>query len=377
MSTTTLQLDHFVDPFEARVVYQKDDSGAIVDARFDLTGLPRLDPMLVGKPVDTVPDVVKRLCGICPVTHHLAGVRALDALYGADVPETARLVRDLLNCGSILDAVAPKLFATHRDLAVSLKKAGKLAMSAAGCAGHFPDVAVLGGVRAPADTQLCAETRATLPALIDAIGTLPEDPDWEDTFTGISLALMSGENLAALGNTVVTSEGQRFTAAEFAAAVVETNPGQPAPRPELAGRRYRVGPVAQAHVLGQGLGPHSALKAMLLRVVHEIEQIVVHPATCAGDIRAEGRLRAGVGVGLAEGPRGLLVHRYVADEQGRVTECQILTPTAQNEWWLAQMLQESLIAERPLEQSIRTADPCLPITQAPEGAMGITVAEQD
>lgn len=65
--STTLRLDQFVDPFEAKVVYT--DSGAY----FDLSGLPRLDPMLVGRNVAEVPDIVKRLCGLCPVAHHLAG----------------------------------------------------------------------------------------------------------------------------------------------------------------------------------------------------------------------------------------------------------------------------------------------------------------
>ena len=71
--STMLRLDQFVDPNEATVIYTRDESGTVIDARFDLSGLPRLDPMLIGRPAADVPDIVKRLCGICPVTHHLAG----------------------------------------------------------------------------------------------------------------------------------------------------------------------------------------------------------------------------------------------------------------------------------------------------------------
>ncbi|MEJ5997411.1 nickel-dependent hydrogenase large subunit [Corynebacterium sp. H130] len=373
MSTTTLQLDHFVDPFEARVVYQRDASGTIIDARFDLSGLPRLDPLLIGKEVVTVPDVVKRLCGICPVTHHLAGVRALDMLYGATVPETARLVRTLLADGAILDATAPKLFASHRELATLLKKVGKQVMAAAGCPGHFPDVAIPGGVRAPGNPSLVTD----LPALIDALASLPLDEDWTDTFTGLSVALVNNGALHSLGDSVALSDGRVLSPAEFASAVMETKPGEPAPQPTVDGQLYRVGPMAQSVVAGRAAGPQGALKEMLLAVTTRITEVLADPALVEGTLVGEGTLTAGEGIGLAEGPRGLLMHRYVADSEGTLTHCQILTPTAQNEPWLAQMLAESLNAGATLENSIRTADPCLPITSAPAGAMSIDVAEVD
>ncbi|MEJ5928374.1 nickel-dependent hydrogenase large subunit [Corynebacterium sp. H128] len=377
MSITTLTLDQFVDPFEARVSYKKDEDGAIIDARFDLSGLPRLDPLLLGKEVRAVPDIVKRLCGICPVTHHLAGVRALDALFGVpEIPETARLVRSLLNYGSILDAVAPRLFTVDRDLAVALKKVGKLAMATAGCSGHFPDVAVPGGVRAPANHELATELATQLPALKSAIQQLPKDDHWEDTFSGLSMTLALGGTLDPLGNRVLLSDGTSFLVPEFSQCVVESVPGDPAPRPLVHGRPYRVGPVARSVVDAAPLGPKQAQQELLMSSVLAIAEILESSELCAGEVLFEGKQQAGEGIGIVEGPRGLLVHRYVSDASGRLIECQILTPTAQNEWWLAEMLCESLSSGVELEASIRAADPCLPITSAPAGAMGINVAEE-
>lgn len=373
MSTTKLQLDQFIDPFEARVVYQRDDSDTIVDARFDLSGLPRLDPMLIGKAVDTVPDVVKRLCGICPVTHHLAGVRALDMLYGANVPATARLVRSLLNDGSILDATAPKLFSTNRELATLLKKVGKQVMTAAGCPGHFPDVAIPGGVRAAGDPTQVTD----LPTLVDALDSLPTDSEWADSFQGLSIALTIDGHIDSLGDVVSVSDGRNLTPVQFAAAVKESDPGAAAPRPLLSGEPYRVGPVAQSVVAENAQGPTMALKTMLQTVVARIHTTLADPRLTDGELVGEGTLQAGEGIGLVEGPRGLLMHRYVADESGILTHCQILTPTAQNEPWLAQMLRESLELGNSVEDSIRTADPCLPITSAPQGSMTIDIAEVD
>lgn len=377
MSTTTLQLDQFVDPFEARVIYQRDESGAIVSARFDLAGLPRLDPMLIGREVATVPDVVKRLCGICPVTHHLAGVRALDMLYGAKVPETARLVRGLLNDGSILDAIAPRLFAEARELAIQLKKIGKLAMSAAGSPGHFPDVAIPGGVRAPADAALCTELAKSLPDLIAQVEELEVEESWTDSYRGLSVALQRNGALDPLGDSVALSDGRVLTVAEFGSLVRETKPGDIAPRPVIGDEPYRVGPIAHGAIAGDGWGPLRARKEMLISCLQRIERTLQQPALTSGTTVAPGEPGAGEGIGLVEGPRGLLVHRYVADGNGTLIECQILTPTAQNEGWLADMLRQSLASSESLEGSIRAADPCLPITQAPSGAMGITIQEED
>lgn len=373
MSKTTLQLDQFVDPFEAKVVYQRDAAGMITDARFDLSGLPRLDPLLISREVAGVPDIVKRLCGICPVTHHLAGVRALDMLFGAEVPETAQAVRSLLADGAILDAAAPKLFATNREVATLLKKVGKQAMAAAGSPGHFPDVAIPGGVRAPGDPSLVTD----LPALIDALGTLTTESTWSDTFRGLSVALVTDGELDSLGNSVALSDGRVLSPREFADLAIESLPGQSAPRPLLDGQTYRVGPIAQAVIAGEPQGPQGAVKAMLMGVVKRMQRTLADPALLEGPLVGDGEFRAGEGIGLAEGPRGLLMHRYIANDAGLLTQCQILTPTAQNEPWLAQMLRESLSSGGSLETSIRAADPCLPITSAPVGAMTIDVAEVD
>ena len=84
------------------------------------------------------------------------------------------------------------------------------------------------------------------------------------------------------------------------------------------------------------------------------------------------------GTGWVDGPRGLLVHTYTCGADGVLTAARITTPTAQNEPWLARLLTAAASApddERParLEASVRAADPCLPVSSAPEGGMGLTV----
>ena len=120
--TQHIQLDELVDPFEARLDVYRDDNGAITQVSFDLSGLPRIDGMLVGKQALDVPDITKRLCGLCPVVHHLAGVRAVEDLYGiSDIPRTAQLIRELLAAGSTLDNLATKFVAADREGARAMK----------------------------------------------------------------------------------------------------------------------------------------------------------------------------------------------------------------------------------------------------------------
>ncbi|XCB28946.1 hypothetical protein RQN30_06525 [Arcanobacterium hippocoleae] len=76
-----INLNETVDLFGAKIFVNRNPAGER-EARFDLSGLPRVDGLLIGQKVTEAPSIVEHLCGICPVPHHLAGMRALDALAG-------------------------------------------------------------------------------------------------------------------------------------------------------------------------------------------------------------------------------------------------------------------------------------------------------
>lgn len=416
----TIHLDQLVDPFEAKVVVVRDGAGSIVDARFDLAGLPRLDPMLVGKDVAGVPDLVKMLCGICPVAHHLAGVAALESLAGIapdDLPRPVRDQRLLLHHGSVLDSLASRFIGRDRDLAVRLRRLGKLAMKAAGAPGHFPDVAVPGGVRVPVDAGALAELAAQLPSLDDDLASLlldlPSSAAGASSgarFDGLDVAVVDARGkLDPLGGYVglIGEAGngggvdEAMLAAEWASRVKETRPGAPDPRPVIeleatdgSGTRawnYRVGPISRARFREEGAVTNDPCEAQLLSLVDSVRTLrkmaeALPGASEAGTAKAgtwaSSSMKAGTGIGVVDGPRGLLAHEYAVDEAGTVTACRILTPTAQNEGWLAGMLRASLAGagagekEAWAESAIRAADPCLPCTSAPEGGMGVKLEDE-
>jgi sulfhydrogenase subunit alpha len=80
------------------------------------------------------------------------------------------------------------------------------------------------------------------------------------------------------------------------------------------------------------------------------------------------RVRAGTGTGAVEAPRGTLYHSYSFDERGRLTEADVITPTAQNLANIEKDLRasvENLIDEpreslgSKLEMVVRAYDPCI------------------
>ncbi|WP_048760849.1 nickel-dependent hydrogenase large subunit [Corynebacterium vitaeruminis] len=416
--TQHIQLDELVDPFEARLDVYRDDYGAITQVSFDLSGLPRIDGMLVGKRALDVPDITKRLCGLCPVVHHLAGVRAVEDLYGiSDIPRTAQLIRELLAAGSTLDNLATKFVAVDREGAREMKRAGKALMRAAGAPSHFPDVAVPGGVRAAVDRALVSEAESALEALAETavikeveLSSTPDSPDaWTDTFDGLDVVVVDANGeLAPLGDHLAVARHdtdtavQIFPAADWLTRVRETRPGAASPRPvfdaadepgvdDCESQRadfYRVGPVSRQVVVDKrGVSPRDAQRRLLADTVAWASRVLVdedllgdhvydpNASMAIENADFEGQRS---GVGLIDGPRGLLVHRYMAGADGVITDCQIMTPTAQNELWLTRMLTEELCGDGKtagVEESIWAADPCLPCSSAPAGVMTFKMQE--
>lgn len=402
-------LDEIVDPFGAKVIVQRDPSGRVREARFDLSGLPRVETLLTGQPVADVPGLVERLCGICPAAHHLAGVRALEALAHVVVPPAAEAVRRLLHHGSAVETHATRLLGSDREAALTLRRFGKAAAAAAGSPGHFPVTAIPGGVRAPVEPSardaLAGQVASALAVAVAAAEGQLATPASPDGFAGADVALADEHGRPDLLGTrlrVVRGGAAGAEALEPAAPanrwddlVTEEFPGRPAGRPYLVALgadrgRYRVGPVAQLRVgalttplardlQGRWTEHGGAAAARAVITVHAVEAIaglLDHPGLVAAAPPVEATLGDGIGVGWVDGPRGLLVHRYQA-AGGRLVAASILTPTVQNEPWLAELLtraaQDADAASVRLEDAVREADPCLPCSSAPVGAMGLVL----
>jgi len=400
-------LDQIIDAADARVVVRRDGAGQVAEAHFDLSGLPRVDALMVGRPVAEVPGLAQRLCGICPVAHHLAGVQALETLWGpVELTPTVQLVRRLLNYGSVIDAHVLGFVAHDLPAVMALRRLAKLAMAAAGSPRHFPTTAVVGGIASVVQPGDVASAIEQLPDALEAARRLVSSTGQasRQDFSGADVALVDDDGridllgrlvraVAADGTVIIDGE----TADRWSQIVTEARPGDPAPRPYLTSLGptagvYRTGPVAQLRVgqlgtpeaaeaqqrwLAAGGDAAEARAIIVLHCVEAIGQACQAPELLLDDIGSPltPMPRAGEGTGWAETGRGLLVHRYASGVDGTVTSATILTPTAQNEPWLAALLT-SAIDEAAMEDAIREADPCLPCATALPGQMGLVVTTQ-
>jgi len=87
-----------------------DDDGGVRDARLQVTQFRGFEKLTEGRPFYEMPSITERICGICPVSHALAAGVAGDAILGVHPPETAVLLRRLVNCGAFIQSHALSFF---------------------------------------------------------------------------------------------------------------------------------------------------------------------------------------------------------------------------------------------------------------------------
>jgi NAD-reducing hydrogenase large subunit len=94
-----------------KVTLLLDDQGHVHQARLHIVEFRGFERFIQGRPYWEVPVMVQRLCGICPVSHHLAASKALDVVVGArQLPPTAEKVRRLMHYGQMLQSHALHFF---------------------------------------------------------------------------------------------------------------------------------------------------------------------------------------------------------------------------------------------------------------------------
>ncbi|MEJ1353992.1 MAG: Ni/Fe hydrogenase subunit alpha [Candidatus Sedimenticola sp. (ex Thyasira tokunagai)] len=88
-----------------------DEDNRVQQARLHIVEFRGFEKFIQGRPYWELPVLVQRLCGICPVSHHLAAGKAIDQLVGVDLlPPTAEKVRKLTHLGQMLQSHALHFF---------------------------------------------------------------------------------------------------------------------------------------------------------------------------------------------------------------------------------------------------------------------------
>jgi NAD-reducing hydrogenase large subunit len=88
----------------AKVTIHLDDAGKVEHAYLHVNEFRGFEKFCEGRMVFEMPMITPRICGICPVSHHLAAAKAGDAVVGAEPPRPAHLLRELMHMGQIIQS---------------------------------------------------------------------------------------------------------------------------------------------------------------------------------------------------------------------------------------------------------------------------------
>jgi NAD-reducing hydrogenase large subunit len=126
-----------------KVTLLLDEDNHVKQARLHIVEFRGFERFIQGRPYWELPVLVQRLCGICPVSHHLAAAKAVDQLVGVDqLTPAAEKLRRLMHYGQTLQSHALHFFhlstpdllfgfdddATHRNIVSVLKEYPELGL---------------------------------------------------------------------------------------------------------------------------------------------------------------------------------------------------------------------------------------------------------
>lgn len=383
---------------------------------------PRLfEAMLRGRSCLEAPDITARICGICPVAYQMSACAAVEDALGLTISKEVRALRRLLYCGEwieshVLHAVmlhAPdflgvpdvaalaKLHPERVREALRIKKAGNAIVSTLGGREIHPvNVRVGGFYREPRREELLSlvpELTWARGAALEMLGWMAGFPFPEARRDYLLVALRHPDEYPFNEGHVVTSEGLDIEAREYEQYFTESHEQRShALHTTHQGKTMYCGPLARlalnfeklpavardaAELVGLTPACRNPFKTLLVRAVEVVyafdEAIrVIEAYQPPAEPAVPGRrpplgpadMRAGVGHGCTEAPRGLLYHRYAVDEQGLITDAKIVPPTSQNQ----RVMEEDLFhmgkelsslpkeaARKLAEQAIRNYDPCI------------------
>jgi coenzyme F420-reducing hydrogenase alpha subunit len=376
---------------------------------------PRLfEKLLEGREYHQVPDMVARICGICPVAYQMSAVHALEQIFGRVQDPWVRAMRRLFYCGEWLQShslhihllaapdflgfnSAPAMAAEYPDevrRGLRLQALGNDIMRLIGGRSVHPVGACVGGFHHQPDPAAMQELKMRLTAALDDAGELVrwcaalDLPDDEQAFCAV--ALRHADEYPMNEGRIVSSTGLDIDIADYEAHFREHQVRHStALHSLLNGEPYLVGPLARINLnlarlpeavqeVVQETGIRFPSRNMFHSIVaraaeihyallEAVRLIDTLPATAQAAVTVQPR--AGIGFGCTEAPRGLLWHRYETDADGRIIAARIVPPTSQNQVRIEQDIRQSLErfglqhSEAELriraEKVIRNYDPCI------------------
>jgi len=391
------------------------DNGEIAELRLRIFEPPRFfEKFLEGHLYTEIPDMVARICGICPVAYQATAAQALEKLFGVELDPWARDMRRVFYCGEWIQShslhihllAAPDFFGCGNAIELAriapdevrrglrIQALGNELMDLFGARSVHPVGVRIGGFHAaPAQSRvgaMCDKLRAALPEAEALVRWAAGIPVPQDDQGFVSVAMRQADGYAIEQGQIGVSDGALVEAEAFDDHFAEHHePFSTALFCTYQQQPYLVGPLARLNLnhaqlpeavktllaeTGLQLPSRNLFHSLAARAVEIL--LTLHEAL---RLLENYRLpdspwvpvtpRAGIAIGCTEAPRGLLWHRYEMDDDGRVVNARIVPPTSQNQGRIEEDLRLSLLnfgLDQPddalrlhCEKVIRNYDPCI------------------
>jgi F420-non-reducing hydrogenase large subunit len=358
------------------------DDGKVQDVQFNITSTRFFEKFLEGRYCEHIPRITPRICGICPIPHHLAPTKAVEDAWGVEIPTPALKLRKLLINAKQYSSHALHFYALAAPdfllgpmadpglrnvvhvinqmpdvgaMALKMMDFGqKLCATIGGKAVH-PISAIVGGMKKPMD-----EGARDL-----FLKQINDQVEWTKKTVEIGYAGMTKNGVHDIYEgdiRIVTPDGDKIDYApqKYLDALGEHIPEhsyathmyyKPAGYPDGI---YRANTLAMTNAADKMATPlaDEALQAMkakigavshhtfayhwarLIELVESIEMIatllqdpdIVNPDCKTLDVQP----REAEGVGLVEAPRGLLLYHIFSDSEGICKKANLLVATNHN-----------------------------------------------
>ncbi len=391
------------------------EGGAVTDLRLEIYEPPRFfEAFLRGRSHRELPDLVARICGICPVAYQMSAIHALEKIFDVTVDPAVRALRRLYYCGEWIEShllhmtflAAPdylglddgialaRVHPAEVERALKLRKLGNRIVALLGGRPVNPVGVQIGGFsRIPRRSELSElahelrSARGEAEMLLRWLASLPVPSRAQE----IELVALrhSGEYPMNEGR-LVSSAGLDIDVADFDAHFVENQvPHSTALHSRLRARgSYLVGPLARLLLNTDRLtplaraafdelaprfaaaDPYASVFARGIEVILAFEEALRICESCDPPAQTAALWApcAGVGHAATEAPRGMLYMRVETDALGDVAQIRIVPPTSQNQARIEEDLRGLApeIVELPLDEArrrcelaIRNYDPCI------------------
>lgn len=94
----------------AKITIHTNDDGKVERAYLHVNEWRGFEKFCEGRPFFEMPQITPRICGICPVSHHLAAAKACDVIAGAAPTRPANLLRELMHMGQVIQSHSMHFF---------------------------------------------------------------------------------------------------------------------------------------------------------------------------------------------------------------------------------------------------------------------------